>query len=269
MRSFRKKIYFNFIEMERSFIQLKNHEGFEITIDEPWVIRRKSTGRIVKPSFNKYLGYYTVRLDGKNSYLHRVIAEQFIPNPERLLEVDHLNRIRTDNRIENLRWVSNSINSCNRTSHQGIVYEYLDELPDGYEAFNEYQMMSGRKRFFNNLFIKMENNEPRFITSDSQQHFRYLHKQKTRNSVHYNDVGGKQVSICFSRISKAQSQLTQTQTTIAETQKQIAEAENNLSKAILNMTEIIKTQQTQQTHPEEVYSEEEYEHYEPEEDYRK
>ena len=38
----------------------------------------------------------------------------FVPNPENLPCVDHINRIRTDNRIENLRWCSHRDNMINR-----------------------------------------------------------------------------------------------------------------------------------------------------------
>ena len=37
---------------------------------------------------------------------HRLVAEHYIPNPENKPQVDHINRNRQDNRVENLRWVS-------------------------------------------------------------------------------------------------------------------------------------------------------------------
>ena len=52
-------------------------------------------------------GYQYVQLSKYNKKkifrIHRLIAETFIPNPNNLSEIDHINTIKTDNRVENLR----------------------------------------------------------------------------------------------------------------------------------------------------------------------
>ena len=73
------------------------------------------TGQVRDLNQNLCGEYLAVSIDNKPFKVHRLIAEAFIPNPDNLPEVDHINRIPTDNRIENLRWVSRSVNQINRT----------------------------------------------------------------------------------------------------------------------------------------------------------
>lgn len=64
----------------------------------------------------KWNGYLTVGIDGVHKSVHRIVAETFISNPEGKKEVDHINTIRTDNRVENLRWTTHKENSNNPLS---------------------------------------------------------------------------------------------------------------------------------------------------------
>jgi hypothetical protein len=56
-------------------------------------------------------GYYYVRVLDKSKSVHRIVAKEFVPNPDNKKCVNHINGIRTDNRVENLEWLSHSENS--------------------------------------------------------------------------------------------------------------------------------------------------------------
>jgi len=82
-------------------------------------------GRIFSKTRKKYLkpilitgGYYSVNLsnNGRADYklIHRLVAQHFIPNPEKLEEVDHIDRDPANFKSTNLRWVSRLDNHQNK-----------------------------------------------------------------------------------------------------------------------------------------------------------
>lgn len=72
--------------------------------------------RILKPRVNRhgYLQKTLVNKSGRKTWnLHRLVAITFIPNPNKKPCIDHINTIKTDNRVENLHWVTYSENNRN------------------------------------------------------------------------------------------------------------------------------------------------------------
>jgi len=112
-------------------------------------VRRKyKNGNIsyLKPSLQKN-GYYGITIEKrKRKNIHRLLAECFIPNPENLPVVDHINRNRQDNRLENLRWCTISDNSSNRTM-KGCICKTKDKINNKvYEYYRVYYYIDKKKK---------------------------------------------------------------------------------------------------------------------------
>ena len=148
----------------------KQIEDTQFYISNMGRIKNIETGNILKPSPNPK-GYLCVNLTvnrvKRPFKIHRLVAKDFIPNPENKKQVNHINCDKTDNRVENLEWVTNLENMRHAISH-GLYanggYDGLlrhNELKkkkivatsiDGKQVIN-FNSISEAERYFNSRHI--------------------------------------------------------------------------------------------------------------------
>lgn len=83
------------------------------TLDENYLISSYGdvyslySNRLLKPSVIKNTkGYLSYTLAGKTTPIHRIVATLFVDNPENLAQVHHIDNDPTNNRADNLMWIS-------------------------------------------------------------------------------------------------------------------------------------------------------------------
>lgn len=126
----------------------KQIQDFDYEINEQGEVRRISSQR-VKKSFQRGDGYIHIQIwrggnEKKMFQLHRLLALSFIPNPENKLFVNHINSIRSDNRIVNLEWCTHSEN---------VLHSYMVGTSsnkgsnNGFSKLNEAHVLNIRKLY--------------------------------------------------------------------------------------------------------------------------
>lgn len=112
---------------------IKGYEGLYVISNKGEVISL-FTHKLLKPSIknykNGYAGYTLYKNDKHTQFLaHRLVAQNFIDNPECKPEVNHINGNKLDNSVENLEW-------CTRFENQQHA------VKNGLQAKGERQHLS-------------------------------------------------------------------------------------------------------------------------------
>ncbi|WP_405289850.1 HNH endonuclease [Methanobrevibacter sp.] len=181
-----------------SWVECKFCGDYQIFTEFPFQIRRRSNKHIVKESIDKK-GYVRVCINRKSIRKHRIIGIQFIPNPENLPQLDHIDRDKTNYHIENLRWVNNSKNQQNCGSTRGIKHEFFDEIPvENEEDIIEVSEYGNHK--FENLYFA--DNYFYYNNGFNFKRANVNYDEKGNAYVYAVDTTGKHRKICYLKFKK-------------------------------------------------------------------
>ena len=163
-------------------------DDYEVETEPPHRIRRKRDGFMPKLTLNKTLGYLIVTLNGVKYYYHRILAKHFIPNPDDLPEVDHIDRNKANNTLENLRWVRKSENLSNRSKYTLQKREYIDHAPNDIteiRTFNDVDYPENR------YFFCFENN--RVVLRVNDHKWQWLAQTPSQGylKIYMRDINGR------------------------------------------------------------------------------
>lgn len=110
--------------------------------------KTKRKGKLIK-LHKSHKGYLRVKMINGDKHIttsiHRIMAKAFIPNPENKPQVNHINGIKTDNRIENLEWCTNQENQIHAIKNKLIKHNKGEK--HHMSLFNNKQVLSIRSEY--------------------------------------------------------------------------------------------------------------------------
>lgn len=147
-----------------AFLMIKETKYKDYYVDEDGnVYSNKYKKLVMLKQMNTTFGYKMLTINRKKIKVHRLIAETFIPNPQNKRCIDHINAIKTDNRVSNLRWVTYQQNYHNPITQQRLklsINSVEHKAKMKYlHSTNEYKKKLGYKR----LALQINKNDQCYI----------------------------------------------------------------------------------------------------------
>lgn len=153
------KIYYKPIEGYENYMIGRNCDIYNIT-----------TGRKIKQSLNQ--GYYRCWLVDNNGMrkqvsIHRALAVAYIPNyNQSRIEVDHIDRNTTNNKLNNLRWLTHQENMMNKVHNHISYYKKSNNYRVNYTDATSHKHRKQFKQLEDaeSCLQELKKNYPKFVS---------------------------------------------------------------------------------------------------------
>ena len=112
---------------------LSKRKGYRKPVTNTWI--PEENWKPIKPVLDKGIGYLLVTLISytekgvrikKNQFIHRLLAQAYIPNPENKAHVNHKDGVKTNNSLDNLEWATEQENSQHAVNNNLTTYEHCE-----------------------------------------------------------------------------------------------------------------------------------------------
>ena len=173
-------------------------ENYEMYSEFPYDIRHKYklnvlNGCIDKHSYKIYnLGYkYKRRLYKHHRLIYYALVEPFDWNDKNIV-IDHKNHNKLDNRIENLRLVTQSENLRNMSNYKGVDFIFVKDLPDKIVVNEEHKIYysPSSDKFYIDLGIHFRQMKENKNHAHYRIHYKYKGKQYDINTTKWRKDNG-------------------------------------------------------------------------------
>lgn len=105
-------------------------------------IRHKKFKRVRKTRLRYGYPTITIGVPKKTYLIHRLVAKYFLENFDIKLDVDHINRVRHDNKLSNLRMTTRKENCANRIPSVGLVEHIIELHNQGFDIKTIYETIN-------------------------------------------------------------------------------------------------------------------------------
>ena len=157
--------------------EIKDFPGYTITDDGKVISYKFKQPRIMKTWLQKS-GYENIKLCKENQtyhfLIHRLVAEAFIPNPNNLETVDHIDNCKEHNYVGNLQWLTREDNTSKAISKPIRCLQNNKIYPSQKAAAQELGLDQGSiSKVVRGLMKKTKNYSFEYITEGENNNERF------------------------------------------------------------------------------------------------